>query len=141
MKQKPLVDLWSLFAPMVEKKYGRKPGAGRPPVDLRRTFEAIIWILKTGAPWRSIPEDLYPSYQSCHRYFQLWTREGLFKKLLHKVRRHPLYGNDIRVKEMFYLDGSFAPSKKGALTRAQPKRERELRLWYSRMKRVVLYPS
>jgi transposase len=61
MKQKPLVDLWSLFAPMVVKKYGRKPGAGRPSVDLRRTFEAIIWILKTGAPWRSIPEDLYPS--------------------------------------------------------------------------------
>ena len=140
MKQKPLLDLWGLFAPMVEKKYGRKPGAGRPPVDLRRTFEAILWILKTGAPWRSIPEDLYPSYQSCHRYFQLWTREGLFKKLMRKVRRHPLYGNDIRVKEMFYLDGSFAPSKKGGLTRALPRREKELRLWYSQMRKAVLYP-
>jgi predicted restriction endonuclease len=27
MKQKPLVDLWSLFAPMVEKKHGHKPEA------------------------------------------------------------------------------------------------------------------
>jgi transposase len=139
MKQKPLLDLWSLFAPMVEKRYGRKPGAGRPPVDLKRTFEAILWILKTGAPWRSIPEDLYPSYQSCHRYFQLWTREGLFKKLMRKVRRHPLYGGDIRVKEMFYLDGSFAPSKKGGLTRVLPRREKELRSWYSQMRKAVLY--
>jgi len=46
------------------EKYGRKPGADQPPVSLRRTLEAILWILKTGAPWRSIAEDLYPSCQS-----------------------------------------------------------------------------
>ncbi|OLY95464.1 hypothetical protein BUE76_00565 [Cnuella takakiae] len=140
MKQKPIINLWSLFEPMIINKYGRKPGPGRPPVDLKRTFEAIIWILKTGAPWRAIPEDLYPSFQSCHRYFQAWADEGLFKKLMRKVHRHPLYGKDIRVQEMFYIDGSFAPAKKGGRTRVQPRREKELRSWYSRTKRVVLYP-
>ncbi|OLY90610.1 hypothetical protein BUE76_00830 [Cnuella takakiae] len=139
MKQKPIIDLWSLFAPMIAGKYGRKRGPGRPPVDLKRTFEAIICIQKTGAPRRAIPEDLYPSFQSCHRYFQLWADEGLLKKLMRKVRRHPPYGKDIRVQEMFYVDGSFAPSKRRAI-RARPRRERELRSWYSQMKKVVLYP-
>lgn len=70
------------------------------------------------------PEDLYPSFQNCHRYFQMWADEGLFKKLLCKVRSHPLYGTDIRVKEMFYIDDSFAPAKKGGHQGATKKGKR-----------------
>ncbi len=62
---------------MVVKKCCRKPGFGRPPVDIERTLDASLLILKTGAPWRSVPEDLYPSLSSCHRYIQAWAHEAL----------------------------------------------------------------
>ncbi|NTS41920.1 transposase [Flavisolibacter sp. BT320] len=79
MKQKQLVDLWSLFAPMVVKKYGRKLGTGPPPVDLRWTFKAIILIVKTGAPWRSIREDFIRRIRVVTATFNFGFRKGCLR--------------------------------------------------------------
>ncbi|HEX8315353.1 MAG TPA: transposase [Flavisolibacter sp.] len=78
------VDLWDMFEPLVRGQLCRRPGAGRRRVDVRKVFEAVVWILNTGAPWRSIPEGIYPSYQTCHRYFQQWARSGVLKSWLTK---------------------------------------------------------
>jgi hypothetical protein len=50
----------------------------------------LLWVLGTGAQWRELPEK-YPPYQTCHRRFQQWIRDGklievlrLLAQLLHE---------------------------------------------------------
>ena len=53
--------------------------------DLRAVFNAVRWILRTGAPWRWLPHDLPPwpaVYQQLHR----WLRAGCFEALVHDLR-------------------------------------------------------
>jgi transposase len=42
---------------------------GRPWRQAREVLDGVLWVLRTGAPWRDLPER-YPSYQTCHRRFQ-----------------------------------------------------------------------
>ncbi len=53
-------------------------GVQVPP---RPIFEAILWLLRRGAPWHDLP-DRYPPYQARHERFQTWVRAGVVKKLL-----------------------------------------------------------
>jgi len=43
------------------------------PIPTRRVFEAVLWILNTGAQWHMLPQS-YPNYKSVHRRFQTWCR-------------------------------------------------------------------
>jgi transposase len=64
-----------------DKIYVRKPGAGRPAMDPRKVFEAIVFVLRTGIQWRALPKDVYGSPSAIHAYFQKWHRAGFFTEL------------------------------------------------------------
>ncbi|MDR2797773.1 MAG: transposase [Treponema sp.] len=91
MKQKKSWEIsdafWEKAAPLLpgkernpNKQYQRKPGGGRPPLDSRKTLEAIFYVLRTGIPWKTLPKDFGAS-SAVHRYFRLWCEEGFFKAL------------------------------------------------------------
>jgi transposase len=44
---------WALIAPFLPPERGR---ACRPLLDNRRVLEGIVWIARTGSPWRDLPE-------------------------------------------------------------------------------------
>ena len=80
-------DLWEVVAPLIperrrrpRRKYHRKPGGGRKPLDARRVFEGIVFVLRTGIQWKALPKD-YGASSSVHKYFQDWERAGVFKAL------------------------------------------------------------
>ncbi len=53
-----------------------KPGdPGRPAADNRGFLEAVLWIARTGAPWRDLP-DPFGLWNSVFRRFCRWTFEG-----------------------------------------------------------------
>lgn len=52
---------------------------GRPPIPPRPCLEGILWILRTGARWRDLPER-YPSPPTCGRRLKQWTESGLFRE-------------------------------------------------------------
>lgn len=54
---------------------------GRPPREARAVLNGVLWILRTGAPWKDLP-DRYPPYQTCHRGFQKWQKDGRFEVIL-----------------------------------------------------------
>jgi transposase len=72
---------WIVLELLLPKQKRRKDSRGRPPKNPREVLNGIIWILFSGAPWHMLP-DIYPPYQTCHRYFQSWTRKGVMQKML-----------------------------------------------------------
>ena len=44
----------------------------------KNIMEAILWKLRTGAPWRDIPEDLCP-WQTAYNRFNRWASKGLWE--------------------------------------------------------------
>ena len=71
-------DEWAFFEPFVIE---RGPLRGRPPVDHRRTLDAVFWIARTGAPWRDLPEEL-GNWNSVHKQYRRWTTSGLWDLML-----------------------------------------------------------
>ena len=97
--------------PVIPRKPKRADGKGRPRVKDKEVMEGILWVLRSGARWKDLPKE-YPSYQTCHRRFQEWTKAGVFEKLMKKTIRRARKQGVIELDECF-IDGSFSPAKKG----------------------------
>jgi transposase len=67
-------------------------------------LNGVLWILRTGAPWGDLP-DRYPPYQTCHRYFQQWCRDGTLKRLFHALAEDLYERGGIDITEDF-IDGT-----------------------------------
>ena len=103
---------WAILDPVIPEPLPRRDGRGRPWKDRRAVLNGILWVLRTGAPWAEVP-DGYPSYQTCHRRFQQWVRSGVVKGVLEALAQDLQVRGVLDVEEAF-IDGSFAPAKKGA---------------------------
>jgi len=47
-------------------------------------LEAMIWILRTGAPWRDLPPE-YGSWNSVYTRFSRWSQKGVLKRVFDKL--------------------------------------------------------
>ena len=74
-------EQWEMLEPLIPDPPRREDGRGRPWRDPRDVLNGILWILRTGAPWKDLPER-YPPYQTCHRRFQKWIEEGVLSAIL-----------------------------------------------------------
>lgn len=81
---------WEFVEPLIPKKtrdasktYKRKAGGGRKPLDPRRVFEGIVYVLRTGIQWKALPKEIFGSPSAIHRYFMEWEAQGFFKALWH----------------------------------------------------------
>ena len=63
----------------VERKPGKR-GRGRPPKDNRNVINGILWRLRTGAPWRDVPEK-YGNWNSIYRRFRRWCANGVWESV------------------------------------------------------------
>src|SRR5215467_10563392 len=71
---------WAVIEPLL--RFRQRPDRrGRPPQDTRAVLNGVLWILRTGAQWRELPQK-YPPYQTCHRRFQRWVRSGQLNEAL-----------------------------------------------------------
>jgi len=53
--------------------------------DLRRVFDALRWIARTGAPWRYLPAD-FPPWPAVQQQAERWVRAGAFEQMAHDLR-------------------------------------------------------
>jgi transposase len=63
----------------VEREPGKR-GRGRPPEDNRNVINGILWRLRTGAPWRDVPEK-YGNWNSIYRRFRRWSASGVWESV------------------------------------------------------------
>lgn len=80
---------WQRVEPLVppraarpsKRKYQRKPGGGRKPIEARTVFEAIVYVLRTGCQWKALPEERFGSASAIHKRFLEWESAGFFLAL------------------------------------------------------------
>jgi transposase len=124
--------------PLVTSPTPKKDGRGRPARHPREVLDGILWILRTGAPWKDMPQR-YPPYQTCHRRFQQWVRQGVFQRIAHELAEDLYKRGGIDIREAF-IDGTFVPAKKGVLLSARQSAAKAPRSWQSQTLLVFLSP-
>ena len=131
-------DQWAFIKPMLPKETVRKDKRGRPWREPRDVLEGVLWILKTGARWKDLPER-YPPYQTCHRRYQNGVQAGVFKKILLHLAQYLQEKGKINLAETF-IDATFVEAKKGGPKSGKPSVARELKSWHSSLIHVFLSP-
>ena len=102
-------------------------GAGRPWADARAVLNGVLWILRTGAPWKDLPRR-YGAPATVHRRFQHWRKEGIFRRVVEVLAEQLQRAGRLDLSECF-IDGTFAPAKRGALVSVRPREGKEPRSW------------
>ena len=64
----------------------QKPRTGRPANDHRTVLEGILWILRTGCPWRALPQR-YGSWKTVSSRFYRWEKAGVWDRVLSELQR------------------------------------------------------
>ena len=111
---------------------------GRPWSDRHTVVNGVLWILRTGAPWKDLPSR-YGSYQTTHRRFQQWVHSGVMEKLLPTLAQHLKDAGGLDLKECF-VDGTFVPAKKGGDWLGKSSGARAPRSWALQTATVFLSP-
>lgn len=76
-------EQWVRIEPLLPPQ---KPKTGRPAHDHRRVINGILWVLRTGAPWRDLPERYGPWRTVASRYYR-WCRAGIWDEVLAELQR------------------------------------------------------
>ena len=90
-------EKWVHIEPILSSQ--KKETRGRKPKDNRLMFNGILWILKTGAPWRDLPKEFGP-WQTVYKRFAKWTTITAWKDLFDGLVK------DVD-KESSMIDGSY----------------------------------
>lgn len=71
---------WSRLEPLLPSAGGR----GRPGRPHRLMLEAMLWIVRTGAPWRDLPRE-YGSWQTVYTRWSRWSQKDVLKRVFDKL--------------------------------------------------------
>lgn len=71
-------EAWSKIEPHI---IGTSATPGVSGADNRKFVNAVFWILRTGAPWRDLPES-YGNWNSTYRRFCRWRDKGVWEAIL-----------------------------------------------------------
>ena len=123
-------EQWFLIADLFPWNPPTRKG-GRPTVPPRACLEGILWVLRTGARWKDLPES-YPSYVTCWRRLRDWSAAGIFQQAWSRLL-HKLDGMQEINWEEAMADGTFSPAKKGGGASAKPNAARGPSSWSSSM--------
>ena len=109
---------WQQLQPLLPPQ---KPTTGRPAKDHRTIINGILWVLRTGAPWRDLPERYGPWPTVASRFYR-WPQDDLWERLLASVQQQ----SNIRGKvnwELHYVDGTIVRAHQHAAgARGKPRR-------------------
>ena len=69
---------WLVLEPLFPARSHR----GRPPVwSYRQIVETLLYLLRSGLPWRMLPPDLFPPITTVQHYFYRWRDIGLWRSI------------------------------------------------------------
>jgi transposase len=107
-------ELWARVEPLLPPAPPRRfRFPGRKPLDHRRIFTGIIYVLKTGIAWDDLPAELgWGCGKTCRHYLQLWQAAGIWQQL-HALLLTELNAADLIDWSRAIIDGTFAKAPEG----------------------------
>ena len=78
---------WARIAKFCPGKEGDK---GRHGEDNRRFVDGVLWIARTGAPWRDLPSE-FGNWNSVFQRFRRWAKNGVWDRIFNELRECPDY--------------------------------------------------
>ena len=139
IRMKLINKQWHRIEPIIETTSSEKDPRGlRKARDPRQVMNGILWILRTGAPWKDLHQR-YPPYQTCHRKFQQWVRHDVFQLIAQELAQDLYERGGIDIREAF-IEGTFVPAKEGILLSARQSAARAQGSWQSQTLLVFLSP-
>jgi putative transposase len=88
-------DLWAAMEPHVRQAKRHK--GGQPPVlSDRAFFEALLYLARTGIPWRDLPAE-FGRWDAVSNRFRRWVHSGGLRRLFEALTADPAFGDIRRV--------------------------------------------
>lgn len=88
-------DLWAAMEPLVLKAKRHK--GGQPPaLPERAFFEALLYLARTGIPWRDLPAE-FGRWDAVYNRFRRWVASGTLCRLFEAMTAEPAFGDVRRV--------------------------------------------
>ncbi|CAN7311792.1 IS5 family transposase [Phenylobacterium sp. LjRoot225] len=78
-------DQWERIAPLVIGRPDQKGSTGR---DNRMFVEGVLWVVRTGSPWRDLPE-VFGDWNSVWRRFSRWSAKGIWWRIFEALSNDP----------------------------------------------------
>src|SRR6266481_9134953 len=94
-------EQWELIADL----FPAPAKTGRPPTDRRQVVDAILWILRAGAPWRDLPEDDFAPWETVYGLFNAWNADGTFDKVLRRLQANVIDAGELD-GQLWCIDGT-----------------------------------
>lgn len=94
-------EQWQHLEPLLP---AQQPKTGRTNLDHRLVINGIIWILRTGAPWRDLPER-YGKWQTVASRFYRWQKSGIWDRIVAELQQTKDANGQLDW-EVHYVDGS-----------------------------------
>ena len=76
---------WERIAPLLP---GKKGDRGRTAQDNRLFLEAVLWLVRSGAPWRDLPPE-FGKWASVWKRFRRWAQKGVFERVFETLSGDP----------------------------------------------------
>jgi transposase len=74
---------WAKIEHLLPQKKSRR---GRPSINNRIIVEGILWVLRTGAPWRDLPGS-FPPWKSVYTRFWRWSKIGVWDEVWKHLKK------------------------------------------------------
>jgi transposase len=94
-------EQWERLQPMLPPQ---KPKIGRPAEGHRTIINGRLWVVRTGAPWRDLPERYGPWSTAASRFYR-WTRAGLWDRILAALQQEADRARQLNW-EVHFVDGT-----------------------------------
>ncbi len=115
LRRSKLTDgVWERIAPLLPEN-GRR---GKQWKDHRTVVNGILWKLRTGAPWRDLPER-YGPWQTVYHRFRALRRSGLLDRILERLQAR-LNADGLIDAELWCVDGTVIRAAGAAAPKRKP---------------------
>ena len=88
-------DLWAGLDPLIRRAKGTTRGP-KPKVPDRQFFEALLYLARTGVPWRDLPSE-FGRWEAAYNRFRRWVASGGLRRLFDLLTAEPRFGDVRRV--------------------------------------------
>lgn len=76
-------ELWDRIAPRLP---GKTSDPGRTGADNRQFLEAVLYVARTGIPWRDLPRD-FGEWNSVYQRFARWEKRGVWEQIFGELSK------------------------------------------------------